>query len=119
GARMPAARMAEEMLPDCVLHRARLAREPQATPMFPRNHFWLAALVVAAVTSFAIAHDGPLDPRFGDGGMRNYGFQPFNGSGREDVATAVCQGPNGTLLVVGEASDARRIVTMRLLPNGD
>ena len=87
--------------------------------MFPRNHFWLAALVLAAVTSFANAHDGPLDPRFGDGGMRNYGFQPFNGSGREDMATAVCQGPNGTLLVVGEASDARRIVTMRLLPNGN
>jgi hypothetical protein len=67
----------------------------------------------------ATAHDGPLDPRFGDGGMRNYGFQSFNGSGREDKATAVCPGPNGTLLVVGEASDARRIVTMRLLPNGD
>lgn len=79
--------------------------------------FCLLGAVIGAGT--ATAHDGPLDPRFGDGGMRHYGFQSYNGSGRSDQATAVCPGPDGTLLVVGEASDARRIVTMRLLPNGD
>jgi hypothetical protein len=88
--------------------------------MFPQILVWTAALALAAVTPGANAHDGPLDPTFGDGGMRNYGFQSVNGSGRNDRAAAVaCPGPGGTLVVTGEASDATRLVTMRLLPNGD
>lgn len=87
--------------------------------MFRRFRTCLAALALASAVFSAHAQDGPLDPRFGDGGMRNYGFPSYNGSGRSDRAAAACPGPNGTLLVVGEASDASRIVTVRLLPNGD
>ncbi len=88
--------------------------------MFPRITQWLAALALAVAAVPSDAHDGPLDPFFGDGGMRNYGFQSYNGSGRNDRAAAVaCPGPDGTLIVTGEASDAHRLVTMRLLPNGD
>lgn len=80
----------------------------------------LITLVLCAAATTAGAHDGPLDLAFGDGGMRNYGFQSFNGSGRNDRAAAVaCPGPNGTLIVTGEASDATRLVTARLLPDGD
>lgn len=87
--------------------------------MLSRLRNCLAALVLAGAAFPAAAHDGPLDPRFGDGGMRHYGFQSVNGSGRDDIAAAACPGPNGTLVVVGSASQATRIVTMRLLPNGD
>ncbi len=88
--------------------------------MVPQIARWLAALALAATAVSADAHDGPLDPYFGDGGMRSYGFQSFNGSNRNDRAAAVaCPGPDGTLVVTGEASDAHRLVTMRLLPNGD
>lgn len=88
--------------------------------MFRRILLCTAALVASAAAFGARAHDGPLDLAFGDGGMRHYGFQSFNGSGRNDRAAAVaCPGPNGTLVVTGEASDATRLVTMRVLPNGD
>ncbi|WP_313918712.1 hypothetical protein [Tahibacter sp.] len=88
--------------------------------MFPRIHHCLATLALGTVSLLAHAHDGPLDHFFGDGGMRNYGFQSYNGSGRNDKAAAVaCPGPGGTLVVTGEASDATRLVTMRLMPNGD
>lgn len=86
--------------------------------MFRPFRTCLAALVLAGAVFSAYAHDGPLDPRFGDGGMRSYGFQPVNGSGRTDRAAVACAGPDGTLVVTGVASDAQRIVTMRLLPNG-
>lgn len=104
----------------CVLPGAQLARLPVHPTMFSRILLCTAALALGAATFGAHAHDGPLDPTFGDGGMRNYGFQSFNGSGRNDRAAAVaCPGPNGTLVVTGEASDATRLVTMRLLPNGE
>jgi hypothetical protein len=66
----------------------------------------------------AVAHVGPLDPVFGDGGMRNYGFQAVNGQA-VDRAYVACQGPNGTLTITGAASGWQRIVTVRLRDNGD
>lgn len=87
--------------------------------MFSQCIKWVGAFALVGMTASAAAHDGPLDPFFGDGGMRNYGFQSYQGSGRNDRATVACPGPNGTLVVAGEASDANRLVTMRLLPNGD
>jgi hypothetical protein len=87
--------------------------------MFRIPHLATALLLGAAALT-ASAYDGPLDTTFGDGGMRSYGFQSYYGSGRDDKAAAVaCPGPNGTLVVTGEASNATRLVTMRLLPNGD
>lgn len=87
--------------------------------MFPRVLTWLTTLLLASAGGGAAAHDGPLDAGFGDGGMRAYGFQSVNGSGRDDRAAVACPRADGGLVVVGAASDARRIVTVRLLPNGD
>ncbi|WP_313918710.1 hypothetical protein [Tahibacter sp.] len=86
--------------------------------MLSRLRNCLAALMLAGAAFPAAAHDGPLDLRFGDGGMRNYSFQSVNGSGRTDRAAVACAGPDGTLVVTGIASEAQRIVTMRLLPDG-
>lgn len=102
------------------MRSARLARKPIDTFMISRFRKMLFSISLCAAAVAANAHDGPLDPFFGDGGMRSYGFQSYYGSGRDDKAAAVaCPGPNGTLVVTGEASNATRLVTMRLLPNGD
>lgn len=66
----------------------------------------------------AAAQVGPLDPTFGDGGMRHYGFQAVNGL-VGDRAIVACAGANGTLTVTGAASTAQRVVTVRLRDNGD
>ena len=76
---------------------------------------FLIALIAAPV---AHAHSGPLDPAFGDGGMRHYGFQPIGDDAR-DSARVGCPGPNGTFVVYGSASGGRRIVTTRLRPDGE
>ncbi|WP_395684382.1 hypothetical protein [Dokdonella sp.] len=66
------------------------------------------------------AHSGPLDPAFGVGGMQHYGFQGQIGpNGNGDSARVGCPGPNGSFVVVGSASGGSRIVTNRLLPNGE
>ncbi|WP_313918709.1 hypothetical protein [Tahibacter sp.] len=85
--------------------------------MFPRTYPWLAALALGGAAALAGAHEGPLDTRFGDGGMRHYGFQSVAG-GNMDRAIVACSAANGTLTVVGRASSDRRIVTMRLLRDG-
>ncbi|HSX58993.1 MAG TPA: hypothetical protein VLF18_02225 [Tahibacter sp.] len=77
--------------------------------------FGTLALAMAAATS--AAHEGPLDPSFGDGGMRAYGFQAIDG-GNSDQAIVGCATANGTFTVMGSASSERRIVTMRLLKDG-
>lgn len=64
------------------------------------------------------AHIGPLDLSFGDAGMRSYAFQPVAGA-NHDRAIVACPMTDGTLMVMGTASDQRRIVTVRLLPDGD
>lgn len=78
----------------------------------------LLLAVGALATPVLAAHVGPLDTTFGDGGMRSYGFQPVNGQA-DDMAFAGCPGANGTLVVVGTASYGQRIVTTRLLSDGD
>ncbi len=75
-------------------------------------------LVALIATPVAHAHSGPLDPAFGDGGMQHYGFQPIDDDAR-DSARVGCPGPNGTFVVYGSASGGRRIVTMRLRPDGE
>lgn len=85
--------------------------------MFPRIHPCLAALALGAVSLLAAAHDGPLDPTFGDGGIRHYGFQAVAG-GAHDRAIVACSAANGTLTVMGRASSDRRIVTIRLNRDG-
>jgi len=78
-----------------------------------------AALSLAAVLacSPAQAHSGPFDTSFGDGGVRNYGFQPAAGQAG-DSARAGCPGPGNTFVVIGAASGGSRIVTLRLKPDG-
>ncbi|HSX58995.1 MAG TPA: hypothetical protein VLF18_02235 [Tahibacter sp.] len=76
----------------------------------------IAGLLLGAGT--AMAHEGPLDPTFGDSGMRNYGFQAVNGA-LIDRAYVGCPGPDGTFTIVGAASGWQRVVTVRLRDNGD
>jgi hypothetical protein len=78
----------------------------------------LPAFAAALLSTAATAHIGPLDPGFGDAGMRKYGFQTING-GFHDRAVVGCAGADGTFTATGIASGDNRIVTMRLLPNGD
>jgi hypothetical protein len=81
--------------------------------------FYFAALLTSlCAAGAALAHVGPLDPTFGDGGMRHYGFQAVNGLAG-DRAIAACAGANGTLTATGAASSGQRIVTVRLRENGD
>ncbi|MBL8299688.1 MAG: hypothetical protein JNN30_15235 [Rhodanobacteraceae bacterium] len=78
----------------------------------------LAIFLAATAAAPALnAHTGPLDPGFGDGGFGYYGFQPVEGQGN-DAALVGCAGPNNTFVVAGMASGGRRIVTVRLLPDG-
>lgn len=58
-----------------------------------------------------------LDPAFGDGGLRHYGFQPVSG-GNNDQGVVACASANGTLTAAGIASNSRRVVTIRLHANG-
>lgn len=76
------------------------------------------ALSLAPLFGTAHAHLGPVDPSFGDAGMRNYGFQAVNGSTQHDYASVGCSAADGTFTATGIASGQNRIVTMRLLPNG-
>lgn len=85
--------------------------------MYRRMLGLLAGLCCAGSVMAASGHLGPLDPTFGDGGMQRYGFQPV-GNGSHDRAVVACPGPNGTLTVLGRASNDQRIVTVRLLPDG-
>lgn len=50
--------------------------------------------------------------------MRYLGFLPVSGN-NADVGSVACPGANGTLMVTGNASGGQRIVTARLLSNGD
>lgn len=78
----------------------------------------LAASCGVFFSTLALAANvGPLDPGFGDGGLRNYGFQPVAGV-PHDSARAGCPGPGNTFIVIGAASGGRRIVTLRLKPDG-
>lgn len=72
--------------------------------------------ILATLPGLALAGDGP-DPSFGEGGFASFGFQPVAGD-TADHAFAACAGPNGTLNVVGSASNDRRLVVLRLLANG-
>lgn len=74
--------------------------------------------LATALSGSAGAHVGPLDPAFGDAGMRNYAFQAING-GSNDRASVGCAAGDGTFTVTGIASSENRLVTMRLLRNGD
>lgn len=74
----------------------------------------LAALLACSSLQ---AHSGPFDTSFGDGGVRNYGFQPIAGQ-TADSARAGCPGPGNTFVVIGTASGGSRIVTLRLKPDG-
>jgi hypothetical protein len=78
---------------------------------------WFGSFAFAAMTATAAAHEGPLDPSFGDGGMRAFAFQTVNG-GNADRAIVGCPTANGTFTVMGTASHEQRIVTMRLLKDG-
>lgn len=78
----------------------------------------LLAFFAASLTGTALAHIGPVDPSFGDAGMRSYGFQSVNGSTQHDYASVGCASGDGTFTTTGIASGENRIVTMRLLPNG-
>ncbi|MCQ4167068.1 hypothetical protein [Tahibacter harae] len=75
-------------------------------------------LTAAALGGSAGAHVGPLDPAFGDGGMRNYAFQAVNG-GSNDQASVGCAAADGSFTVTGIASGENRLVTLRLKPDGD
>lgn len=77
----------------------------------------VGACLFSSLAGVASAHIGPLDPSFGDGGMRHYGFQAVAG-GTQDRAIVACSSADGTLTVMGRASSDRRIVTMRLLRDG-
>ncbi|UXI66776.1 hypothetical protein [Tahibacter amnicola] len=80
----------------------------------------LTVALFALLSSAAVlAHDGPLDTRFGDAGLRHYGFQSVNGSGQRDEASVACVEANGRVTIAGLASDGHRIVTIRLLENGN
>ena len=74
-------------------------------------------LAAAALSGSAGAHLGPVDPSFGDAGMRHYAFQAVNG-GSNDQASVGCAAADGSFTVTGIASSANRLVTMRLQPNG-
>lgn len=76
------------------------------------------ALVAAPLFTPVAAHVGPVDPSFGDAGMKSYGFQAVNGSTQHDYAAVGCSAADGTFTSTGIASGQNRIVTMRLLPNG-
>lgn len=81
---------------------------------------WTALLFFAATLGAAPAlnaHSGPMDTRFGEAGFAHYGFQSVNGEAG-DTARAGCPGPGDTFVVVGVASGGRRIVTIRLRPDG-
>lgn len=75
-------------------------------------------LAAVALGGSAAAHVGPVDPSFGDAGMKNYAFQAING-GSNDRASVGCSAADGTFTVTGIASSENRLVTMRLKPNGD
>lgn len=75
------------------------------------------SLVAALAAPLSHAHTGPFDPRFGEGGVAAYGFQPVAGN-IADEASVGCPGPNGSFVVSGSASSGRRIVTVRLRPDG-
>jgi hypothetical protein len=77
------------------------------------------ALALASLFGTASAHVGPVDPTFGDAGMKSYGFQPVNSSTQHDYASVGCAAADGTFTTTGFASGENRIVTMRLLPNGE
>lgn len=77
------------------------------------------ALALVSLFGTASAHVGPVDPSFGDAGMRNYGFQPVNSSTQQDYASVGCAAADGTFTATGIASGQNRIVTLRLLPNGE
>lgn len=80
------------------------------------HRVFLLCLGLCAGTGGAWAASA-LDPAFGDGGMRHYGFQPVNG-GRNDQGVVACAGANGTLTMAGFASESQRVVTIRLHANG-
>lgn len=77
---------------------------------------FLLCLGFCAMTGAAQAANA-LDPAFGDGGMRHYGFQPING-GSQDYGAVACAGANGTLTMTGIASSQQRVVTIRLQSDG-
>lgn len=77
---------------------------------------FLLCLGFCAMTGAAQAANA-LDPAFGDGGMRHYGFQPVSG-GSHDQAVVACASAGGTLTVTGIASEHRRAVTIRLRSDG-
>lgn len=86
---------------------------------FPFSSIALSLGLAAAALSGSVgAHLGPVDPSFGDAGMRNYAFQAVNG-GSNDRASVGCAAADGSFTVTGIASSENRLVTLRLRPNGD
>ncbi|UXI65862.1 hypothetical protein [Tahibacter amnicola] len=79
---------------------------------------WFTAALLACASPALLAHEGPVDPTFGAGGMAHYGFLPVNNSGLADAAIVACPSAGDTLTVVGEASQRERIVTARVRADG-